>query len=299
MFKNRILWRGTKSAVLAVFYLASTAVSVSSEYDQTQGVFAFECLTFKGPDSSTLVEVFCQISTDGIQFIKFKDGFFGSYELSITVSDSSNNPVRSASLIDSVKVKTFWEIDRPRAARLIRFPLSVRPGVYQTQIRFKDLETLRETDFEKEIRVPDYRDPNLQLSDLQIAASLKLSDEPNALVKNGWKVIPNVRRLLGPQPKVMFLYAELYNLDYSADKAQGEFVATVTISNDEDAVVKSFTYQSEKPGKTAILTLAVPIAELEPGRYQVSLVVRDPDSGQSNHRFTYFYVVHSDQKVNL
>ena len=67
-----------------------------------------------------LFEIYGQVPTDNLIFIKFKDGFFASYQLTITLHDSSGNEVVRQNLIDSVKVQTFKDMDRPGVPRLIR-----------------------------------------------------------------------------------------------------------------------------------------------------------------------------------
>jgi len=67
-------------------------------------------------------------------------GFFASYQLIITLHDSPGNEVVRQNLIDSVKVQTFKDVDRPRVPRLIRFGFLVEPGEYEARMKLTDLE---------------------------------------------------------------------------------------------------------------------------------------------------------------
>ena len=291
--KNQTSLNGMLVVLLLLLFLSQTTVfALPSGFDIKQPIYAFEFLSFRaGQGGKTLLEIFCQIPTEDIQFIKFKDGFFGSYELSITLYDLLNNQIACKSFIDSVKVKTFYDIDRPRAPRLIRSSFLVEPGKYEARICLTDLETLRSVDLKKENIVPDYETPGLKLSDLQIATSITAANENNILEKNGWEVIPNVPRIIGPKSNILCVYSELYNLHYIAGETNKEFMTTFTIINDKGVEVKSLTFKRKKPGDTCTLSVRIPVHDLDEGLYQLNLIVEDLDNAQTVRKSTNFYVV--------
>ena len=286
--------------ILLLFTLPTTALPTLSGYDVQRPVYAFDFLTYKsGNDEETLLEIFCQISTDDLIFIQFQDGFFASYDLTIRLFDTSGNEIVSQSLIDSVKVKSFKDIYLPRLPSLIRVALLVEPGEYEFRICLTDMETLKDVRLQGNIEIPDYSKTDLQLSELQLATSITATDEKNLLVKNYRKVIPNVPGIVGAGLEHLFVYSEVYNLRYNAGEPNNEFVATYIIKNEKGVEVKSIKRNYKKPGDSCVLSIGIPVAGLESGQYQLILDVEDPAGAQSVRNFTNFYVTKPNPEPNL
>lgn len=292
--KNRVYTRGLAVILSLWFFFSVAQKAFALPFGKSEKEFyAFDFLSFKSAeDEKTLLEIFCQIPTDNLIFIRFKDGFFASYRLTISLYDISGNEVAKQSLTDSVTVNTFKDIDRPRTPKLIRFSLLLEPGEYQAQMKLKDLETLKSLDFRKKILVQDYNAPGLQLSDLQIAASISARNGKDVLVKNNWKVIPNVTRVVSIKQNVLYIYAELYNLLYSSVKPNKEFIVSYMIQDKEGQEIKSLKRKkSKKSGNSFALVASIPVPELKTGQYRLILYVEDLDNAQKIQKSTSFYVI--------
>ena len=128
-------------SLLLLFTHPTTVFSLASGNNLERSVHGFEFLSYRADDDkTTFLEMFSQISTNNLIFVKSKNGFVASYELSLTVYDELNNKVVETSFIDSVSVKTFWDIARFRPPQLLHFPLFLEPGEYKTRVRFTDQE---------------------------------------------------------------------------------------------------------------------------------------------------------------
>lgn len=279
--------------VLFLFLIRPTTVLPlpSSGYDLKQSLYAFDFLSFKYEESGkSLFEIFGQVPTDNLIFIKFKDGFFASYQLTITLHDSSGNEVVRQNLIDSVKVQTFKDIDRPRVPRLIRFGFLVEPGEYEARMKLTDLETLKALNFQKSIKVFDYQKPGLELSDLQIATSISAANHQSVLIKNDLEIVPNVLRIVRPELPILYVYSELYNLQYSTEEQNKEFIVSYIIENKEGKEVKSVKRRNKKPGETCILSAGISVSDLDSGEYQLIVNVEDLESVQKIQKSTQFFI---------
>ena len=261
--------------------------------------FAVDFLTFRSVEpEKTLLEVFCQVSTRNLIFVKFRDGFFASSKLTLEMYDYSGQRLFYQSVIDSVKVKTFKEIDRPRPDRLIQFTSPVNPGEYVLRIFMEDLETRKALTFEKKIRVPDYRQPGLQISDIQIAAAMSNTKKGGPLVKNGVEIVPNVLRILRAQENVLYVYSEIYNLRSNTESASTEVVATFVIKGEKNEAILSIERILRKPGSTCNLSAQIPLGKFKAGEYQLTLEVEEPDSRQKIKKSTTFYLVKAQSSSN-
>ncbi len=205
--------------------------------------------------------------------------------------DYSGQQLFNQSVIDSIKVKTFKEIDRLRLDRLIEFTSPVKPGEYVLRIFVEDLETRKAVTFEKEIQVPDYRQPGLRMSDIQIAASISNTKESGPLVKSRVGIVPNVLRILREQENVLYIYSEIYNLRSNTEPSSNEFVATFVIKGEKNVAVMSIERILRKPGSACILSAQIPLRKLKAGKYQLTLEVEEPDSRKKIQKSTTFYRV--------
>lgn len=290
LVRKRRLWAFALGCTFLNFADAPAAFRDSD--NAVTPIYAFEFLTFKSAHpEKTFLEVFCQIPTDNLQFVKFKDGFFASYRLAITLRDSSGAETEGESFIDSVRVKTFRDIDRVRPIRLVRFSFLVTPGKYQARVVLRDLETLRHLTFAKEVEIADYERTDLCLSALQIATSITPSNERGILVKNGQKIFPNIPRIVGSGLDVLQVYSEIYHLQCSNGRLSKGFKALYTILNEKGERVKSLERRNQKPGNASFLTAAIPIEDLESGRYRLVLRVEDLDTATATEKSTNFLVI--------
>ncbi len=288
--------------VLFLILLTDSAALFSKPSDiiLDRPVYAVEFISYRTSQPNiTYLEAFCQIPTNEFIFIKSKDRFFASYELTMTLYDLSGYEVVKASLVDSVEVKSFKDIDRPRPGRLTRFGFWLAPGEYESRISLKDLETLKVVSFKANVDVSAYNKTDLQLSDLQLATSITITDEHGAFVKNKREVIPNVPGIIITGSTDLYVYSEIYNFGYNLEELNNEFTATYTIANEKGKEIRSFQRRIQKPGETCALSVKIPVTGFENGQYELILNVEDLQSGQSTQKRTNFVVLNPGSKPRI
>lgn len=89
---------------------------------------------------------------------------------------------------------------------------------WSTKVQIVDIETLGEIRFEKKVNLPEYSGDHIRLSSRQLSNSIRQSDEESVLVKSNLKIIPNVARIFGMDFGALYLYSEVYNLNFSAGR---------------------------------------------------------------------------------
>ncbi|MFQ5864800.1 MAG: GWxTD domain-containing protein [bacterium] len=287
---KRAMSQGMRVILLIAFISLPTLVfPLPIDYSIDPQSYSFEFLSFKAEDDEkSYVEIFCQIPTQNLQFVSSNGEFCASYELSIALFDWKEYRVVGSTHRDTVKASAIENID---PFKLVRFTFLVESGNYEAQVRFTDLASQYCFTFKKKLNVPDYGNSELQLSDLQIASSITAADEESILVKNSRKIIPNVPRIFGSEFNVLYVYAEIYNLCYSPEKLNKEFVVTFTVQNKNGFKLKSKELSYDKPGDSCVLSVGIPIDELESGLYELVLNVKDLDSAQETRKSTHFNIV--------
>lgn len=257
-------------------------------------IYVFEFLKFKDVEvDQAYVELFCWIPTSEFQFIKTKHGFSASYMLTITILDQQNKMVHGETYQDSVTVNTFKEIDQPHDPDLLRFIFPMAPGEFKVKLQITDLETLHSRYLSYPLNIPDFNNGHLAMSDLQLAHSIRFSNEQSELVKNNLEILPNLTHAFNAGDKFLYVYSEVYNFHYIPGEPKQFFEVTYEIKNSKEAVLKTIHRTMEKPGEAGVLSAAMPIDDLPTGEYRLFVRTKDLESGQIIEKTTRFFILNS------
>lgn len=157
-----------------------------------------------------------------------------------------------------------------------------KPGKYLLRVELHDVtDTSRIGVSEGMHELQSYAGSSLSLSDVQVASQVQKGGVPNAMfVKNGFTVIPNPSRLFGTNLPRLFVYAEVYNLEYAEgrnDTYRIEYIVTDEAGN----VIKEYPAKTaSKVGPTAVVLHSINVLSLVTGRYELRIRVTDATSGQ-------------------
>jgi hypothetical protein len=251
--------------------------------------YFIEILTFgsaKQP-GTTFMEIFVGLPTQKLQYLRTASNFRANYELAVTLLNGMGHEVQRAIYIDSVDAEPSAAILNVNLHRL-RYSFEVPPANYRVEFKLTDLNSLSGFRFFKNITVPDYNGADLTISDMQLSHSMIRCNETSALVKNSWKIVPNILRVFTNEDKNLNVYSEVYNLDFRLDRANKGFATTYFIRDERGCDVRSLEQVHQKPTNATVLTACLPIDDLDSGLYQLILKVRDFDSGRVVEKSTTF-----------
>ncbi len=294
MFRNSHMMRFIKFTTLhsCIFFGLVTPIKASEDRPSLNPeAFYFEFLTFRGNDAEkTYLEVFCQIPKEQLSYANTANGFQGNYTLSLTVYNLFDQGIDWATHRDSVVVSALGQVKdvKPQA---IHFLLQLVPGEYTIRIRLVDNNSKAKAQFQKDVYVPDYRDQELHLSSLQLASNISPAQKPSRLVKNNVEVVPVVHHMFRQQLQKLFLYFEVYNLDFAASESKSRFKVDYTILDLFGAEIKSRGFLREKLAPSSFVGLAIPFSGLAAGTYQLRVKISDLDTANEVERGVYFSVV--------
>ena len=236
----------------SLFFLLSAAnlllaKPLSDQNNHEKPIFDF--LTFRSDQTEkTLLEIFCQIPIQTLQFVKAPGGFAARYQIRLEIQNTVFAQTnRQTSYVDSVYTHSLDDIAWMNPV-VIRFPLLVPPGEYQLVFYVRDLETLSDFGFTKNLRVPDYFGPELKLSDIQIAAHIAPAGDDPEKVRNTMKIIPCVSKTLRSESDTLFVYCEIYNLQYRSQERSKHFSAELTIKDQAGAAIKTLEIHCSSGG---------------------------------------------------
>jgi GWxTD domain-containing protein len=172
--------------------------------------------------------------------------------------------------------------------------LPMRPGLYRLDVVIKDVNGDKTGIFSKSYTVPDYGDEKLSSSTLILAD--RMEPVPSREVGTGSfvigtnKVIPKVQPSDGKPPsfkqkdKINF-WMQVYNLglDQKTNKpsATVEYQVVNTVTNQHVLDFTETTAQMGNIGEQVTLGKSLPLGQLDPGVYQVTIKVNDQISKQT------------------
>jgi GWxTD domain-containing protein len=174
--------------------------------------------------------------------------------------------------------------------------LPMRPGLYRLDVVVKDVNGDKTGVFSKSYNVPDFGDEKLASSTLILAS--RMEAVPSREVGTGSfvlgtnKVVPNVQPADGKpaafnkkEKDKVNLWIQVYNLglDQKTNRpsATVEYQVVNTATNQPVLDFTETTAQMGNIGEQVTLAKSLPLNQLEPGMYQVTIKVNDQISKQT------------------
>jgi GWxTD domain-containing protein len=199
--------RSVVAAGMAVLAFAAARGQVESSEDRTtlpQALFMDAISVAGSVRDESRVDVFVQMNYEGLSFIKRGSSYDASYEITITVSDSSGAMVAEKSWVEEIKGIPFEQSVSSTAYSIVQRVFQVKPGLHRITVSVLDLETKVTRRIERQIPVQTYWGRGFALSDVLLLAKV---------VEKGDKrsIQPQVPLNIGNLPPPVNMFFEVYN----------------------------------------------------------------------------------------
>ncbi len=179
---------------------------------------------------------------------------------------------------------------------------AIKPSKYQLTIRITDMYDSNRWGYQQhQVELPDYRSRELQISDIQLSTQINKSDKPEELFyKNGFTVVPNPSKIYGTNMPRLFLYAEIYNLQFQKKSGGAEnYTAEFIITDETGSVIKEIPVKTyKKSGETAVLMHSFNVISLPSGRYYLTVRVKDPANQSVAMSKKLFILYHEGESLS-
>ena len=263
---RRLLLLISAAFLLQQFAAAQVEMSGEVSYEPPTS-FYVDALSFAAPDTAgSRLDVFVQVGYDNLTFVKVGDAYDASYELTVTLFDSSNATVAEQSWSEAVKGLAFDATTTAGSSRTSQRVFSLSPGRYQMAVQLRDNENKAARRISRNVLVPSFARPGLSLSSIMLVNRLSNQNGKLTLVPN---VSPNVGTIAGP----LWLFLEAYEKG-TADSIQ--FRASV-LDKKDDTLAHSDTSKRCLPGRNEVF-LRLDATTLPVGDFK--LVVLATKAGQ-------------------
>ena len=218
----------------------------------------------------------------------------------ITLSDTLGVAVDSANTYFSSTVADSLEARRENYSLFNRLVLAVRPGTYSGRLTVIDAVSKREGAFNYEkITVAAPVQNRLAIGGLSLAYRAEYQG-PGAATesgvdRNGFRVLCNPDGLFSVSDTAIFVYAEVYNLDYHQE-SPNRFTQDLSVLHNSGSLFRALGSRSRpKPGRSAVVVESFDIGGWPPGLYVLEIKFADSSAAQEVAREIPFAIV--DPKI--
>ncbi len=150
------------------------------------------------------------------------------------------------------------------------------PGYYTLKFLVEDLNSKKKGSSEIELKVPDFSEKKLTLSQIELAYNIEPETLSTRFTKGARKVMPNPSGLFTYQGQMLYFYAEAYNLS-SKDTLEDDYSLSFDVLDENGEKFKDFGTQIlRKPGSSAVIMSGINITTLPKGHYKLRIVASDP-----------------------
>jgi GWxTD domain-containing protein len=169
------------------------------------GMFNVDAITFAGTTPGECrLDVFVQVGYEALSFVKQDNIYSASYELTLSLFDSTGSLVSEKSWTEEVKDLNFEQSVSSTAYNLSQRIFSLRTGVYNMTATFRDVESKVSRRLQLRIPVNDLSTAAFSLSDIMLLSRVTQQGGKRSMV-------PNVSGNVGEIPTPSSFYVEVYN----------------------------------------------------------------------------------------
>ncbi len=254
--------------ILVFLYVPLTAqVEYSKGANKTTDVplFSIDAANYKSKSpGKTKVDFFVQVPYSEIQFVKRSDGFFASYNVTLTFMDKDKSTILSERIWkEQILEKEFNRTIAKNNYNLSYKTYDILPGEYHFKCTVEDLDSRRTAIHEFPFKVEDISD-SLGLSNLILVSDMLINS-------NGETIIPNVSKIVTSNIDSLQFYFDVYS-----DKEQQVYLEYILHDIKADRTTKTLDPRNVKQGVNSFFS-TLPNTEFKLGDYSLKIILKNND----------------------
>ncbi len=245
---------------LSIFNLAVSQVENRKLEDIGTPKFFFDALGFASNDSgNSRLDIYTQITYEGLSFVKQGNIFAAKYELTIDIYDAKKNLIREKIINDGINTSDYDETISTKIYKLNQQSFNLLPQKYVVSVQVRDNETNKSFRINRDIELRDFTKRPLEVSDMMILNKLTIENEKKSIV-------PNISGNVVELDNFFILFFEIYN------RANVDSVQILSsVFNEKEKFIRADTaIQILKSGNNSVF-VKVSTLNLPMGTYQLKL----------------------------
>lgn len=233
---------------------------------------------FKGDKDSIYLEVYISFYQNYLKYIPHNGQYISKYMAQVEIIQNDSTLFRSMDPRYSILDSLSGDLAEKKFVNMFNY--QILPDEYLIKILVQDQNSGKNGEYVFDITLNPIQKDSLAISDIQLSRHIAIDTLKSEFQKNSYLVIPNPEGIYGIFLPVIYYYAEIYNLKYSADDS-GTFKFRCNITDNAGDTVKSYPERIiRKPGNSAVLVGGHNIITLPSGTYQLNLEVTDQQTQQ-------------------
>jgi hypothetical protein len=240
--------------------------------------------TFRSDTDATDVEVFYAFPIEPVADQAASRAEV-AVEAGVALHDADWTPVAQAADVLRLQLQPQ---QAPGNASLGQFSLVVPPDSYHVAVHVRPEGTPLIGGQRFDMRVPDYTQPEMAMSDVVPASQIETAAAEGPYVRHGWRITPNPTRYF-PRTEPVHLYFELYNLLLNADDQTDYSIAYTLVSEKKPGLLRrifgggdrtalSITSPATGTEVSPVEVTQLDVSNVDPGPYRLTITVTDNQS---------------------
>jgi GWxTD domain-containing protein len=283
-------------AMAVIFYFGGISGAIGKQVNIQAGITLF-------PDPRIGPEVYVEfpfaIHRNQLAFLPGEDpegGLLAGVYAQVLLIDTLGNAIDSSKTSFYTSARDTLDAQDEDVRLFNRLSMMIAPGIYSANLTVIDIVGKGEGSFLYDrIEVEPIVDDHLNLSNLELAYRIKIIEDSSIeyntrLLKNSREVIPNPMAVFSEEDSAIYIYAELYNLQFDEGKNDSFSLHYQVFESDGMPYFDYGKTSQIKPGSSSVITNALDVSSFEPGKYDLSLIVDDFSSGMSDTTVKRFFI---------
>jgi len=242
-------------------------------------VFHYDLVTVDSPEQGmSRFYIYAKVPFDELTFVREDTSFRAKYELSLIVADKKNFQVDGKVWQEEVVVQTFEQTNLRKMFSFTYEIFDLPPEEYKLTIGFSDLESKTTRTVKKKIKLTNYRDNNLSVSEVAFVRNLEID---SLGVKS---FSPEVADYLLDLSNKLHAYFEIY----SKSKKNETYNISYTIKNAKNKKIYEDNYKRRSDGARTLGYFTLAERNLSQGMYELELKIMQ---GKNKCKTTKKFVV--------
>jgi len=214
----------------------------------------------------------------------------------INIYDTLGAPVDSANTYFSTVIADTVEARRENFSLFNSLVLAVRPGVYSGRLTVIDAVSKREGEYSFNSIAVSLAEPDrLAIGGLCLAYQAQyvkdISPTEPGVPRNGYRVLCNPDAMFSTKDTAIFVYAELYNLDFQ-ESILGRLTLSLATLDDSGNILRVLgTRTRTKTGRSAVVVESFDIGGWPAGSYVLEMKITDSSAAQEVAREIPFVII--------
>jgi GWxTD domain-containing protein len=239
---------------------------------------------YSGIVEKSYVEIYYSLLRSQYDFQPDSNGYHAFVDLTAIVTSDSGQMVDSSTWRVGLRANSLLEARLPNFLNNDMITAQLSPGIYTVLLHAAAMTGGSSGEKQFKVIVPAFVLNSLSISQLQLAYNIA-DDDGGPFVKAGKKLLPNIRRVFSHDDKIVYYYAEVYNLDTSRQ----DFNSSIRVYDANGNLYKEIApTNQESSGRSSAILSGFNIAAFRSGYYR--LVVNVAQGGDSVSTEKYFEI---------